>query len=287
MPTCIMKDARAGQRGHTCWFDTVVTTVSNSLTARTPVMGKSKDNLMDQIVSSVTSGNTAEQQKLHELISSTIGGDSCPMKPTGGQNALHFLRALLQVLEITHVISSTTASHNIPGHRLMVAGEEVGAVYDLGVYLENNTKRQVSFMTDQSKTGMFIVQVLAPTKNFARVALQSSYRIVSGDLELNLELRNMLVSSNGHIMTYGTCNDPSEWFVYDNEFSAVGGIPKRLKSESFETTMELIYRFPHTYFSERMGSVSMNPLYLEGLKSATTFVFDYKISKPKRPSLFR
>ena len=286
MHECVMKNVRSGQRGHTCWFDTIVTTVSNSSAARAYVMGKSNDNLMKDIVSSVTSGNNAEQQKLHELISSTINGDSCPMKPTGGQSALGFLKALLQVLDVGHVISSTTATHNISGLRMMVKGETIGAIFDLGTYLENDVKKKIVFMHDYRPTGMYAVQVLAPTRNFARVVPRDVYKFIYEDLEMTLEIKNMLVSSNGHIMTYGTCNNPTEWFVYDNEYAAAGGLPKRLKSESFENTMELIYRFPHTYFSPAMGSVSMNPLHLEGLASATTFVFDYKITKLKRNSTY-
>lgn len=278
-----MKSASAGQRGHTCWFDTIVTTVSNSLTSRASVMGTSQTNLMKKMIEGVT-GNNAEQEKLHQLVSDTIGGTSCPMKPTNGQNALQFLKALLQVLDIGYIISSTTASHNTSGLRIMVGGKEAGAIFDLGIYLNNTVKKQMTFVHDQYKTGMYVVQVLAPTNNFARVSLQEEYKITHGDIEIKLQIRNMLVSASGHIMTYGTCKDPSEWFVYDNEFAAVGGVPKRLQSDTFENTMELIYRFPHTYFGPKTGPITMNPLHLEGLKSATTFVFDFTIAKLKRPS---
>ena len=37
-------------------------------------------------------------------------------------------------------------------------------------------------------------------------------------MKYQMTLRSVLVSEIGHVIVYGYCKDPSEWFVYDNEY---------------------------------------------------------------------
>lgn len=279
---CPMATANASQRGHSCWFSTVTTSVANSLTAKKSVTGDSSilgklkrpstdNDLGTEIIKHA--GQEKYDEKLHESVTRMLGGDACPLKPKEGHNALKFMQKLLNVLEVENVIISATARANTASLPIKTPGCDM-ITFDMQNYLE--VEGLAKIRSSQVTSGICAIQVLAPSNGCAKIVGLSDTIVIGKFEKYELKLRNMLVSVEGHVMTYGQCDDPSEWWVYDNEFAGRGSPSRKFESFSMQATMDLIFSFPHTFFSPKMGAVAMNPLYLNGPRSATTFMFDIR-----------
>lgn len=281
-PVCPMSNANASQRGHTCWFSTVTTAIANSVTARKAVTGdtsfigniKRLSTDTDIGTELIThAGQEKYDEKLHESVTKMLGGDACPLKPKEGHNALKFMKQLLNVLEIENVMISTTAKSNSASLPISTPGCDM-VTFDVSHYLEEEALGKIR--PSQVTSGICAVQVLAPSTGCAKVIGLLETHVIGKFDKYELRLRNMLVSVKGHVMTYGQCNDSREWWVYDNEFAGRGSPPRKFESFSMQATMDMIFSFPHTFFSPKMGAVAMNPLFLSGPQSATTFMFDIR-----------
>lgn len=279
-----MANANASQRGHSCWFSTVTTSIANSITARKSVIGEShllgkisikrRSSGTDVGTDIIThAGQEKYDEKLHESVTKMLGGDACPLKPKEGHNALKFMKQLLNVLDIENVIISTTAKSNSAALPVSTPTCEM-ATFDVSRYLEEDGLEKIR--PAQITSGICAVQVLAPSSGCAKIIGLLETIVVGKFEKYELKLRNMLVSVKGHVMTYGQCNDAREWWVYDNEFAGRGSPPRKFESFSLQATMDLIFSFPHTFFSPKIGAVAMNPLFLSGPQSATTFMFDIR-----------
>lgn len=276
---CVMSKADASQRGHTCWIDSAIVSISNSITARKmnnkrgsfPTL--QRQSTTQRISSEIMEhgGQEKYEEKIHLSLTQLLGKDVCPMKPKDGHNVLSFMKNLMMMMEIENVFMSrviATSNSPIPVQDLP---EIKFLTFDMSTFLNNKGSQHLHVFNLTS--GIFVVQVLSPQSMAAKITgLQEE--VVIGDY--NLKLRNMLVSTKGHVMTYGTCDKPHEWYVYDNEFSGKGSPPRKFETVSFQATMDLIFNYPHTYFSPKMGTVPMNPLFLQGPQSATTFMFDFE-----------
>ena len=268
---CAMLKADASQRGHTCWIDSVVVSVANSITAKEISLGKRSFSLKRD--SSIKSdifehaGQEKYEEALHLSLNQMMGKDVCPLKPKEGHNALNFLKKLLDFLNIPKVILTTHAKSNttIPPVDLQNC---LMNTFDIYTYISDNIQK---ISITQIESGICAIQVVPSATGCSKITgLSEVIRV--GNYEL--KLRNMLVSSHGHVITIGTCDNPTEWYVYDNEFTGKGSKLRKFESFTFQSTMDLMFNFPHTYFNPKIGAIPLNPLFLEGKQAATTFMFD-------------
>lgn len=273
---CAMSKADASQRGHTCWVDSVVLSVANSITGREISLSPRKSFSLTKersIQSDIFdhAGQEKYEQELHLSLTNMMGKDVCPLKPKEGHNALNFLKKLLEFLEIPKIILYTNAKSNNVTAPIALENCTMSS-FDLSTYLSEDALPKINMF--QIKSGIFAVQVLPSATGCSRViGLSEVIRI--GNYEL--KLRNMLVSSHGHVITIGTCDKPNEWYVYDNEFTGKGSPLRKFESFTFQSVMDLMFNFPHTYFNPKIGAIPLNPLFLEGKQSATTFMFDIRL----------
>jgi len=279
MTSCLMATADASQRGHTCWFDTIILAVANSKTSREihkkSIFAKLQgSDLSDEILSKA--GKHSSGDKLHDTISSALGGDVCPRKPVEGHNALKFLNGLLSLLDVGYVILSTTAVSNT-SEKISEVGPCRTHIFNLEDYIK--TKGLSKIRASQVETGVCAVQVVSPISGCAKIVLTSDTIDIGLHEKYQLTLRNIIVSSKGHVITYGTCDNPNEWFIYDNELVGKGVPPRKVSSLTFESVVDQIFHFPHTFFSLKMGTVTMNPFFLDGPQSGATFMYDIRSIK--------
>lgn len=83
----------------------------------------------------------------------------------------------------------------------------------MGVYLQDSTPKTIINYTNVPKHGIFAIQVCAPTANYATIIdLKPKLDVESwsGDFVYHMELKNILVSTHGHVMTYGRCKDEAD-----------------------------------------------------------------------------
>lgn len=272
---CAMSKADASQRGHTCWIDSVVLSVANSVTAKEISLSPRKtfslkrDNSIQSEIFE-HAGQEKYEESLHLSLTSMMGKDVCPLKPKEGHNALNFLKKLLEFLEIPKVILSTVAKSNTVIPPLNLQNCSMSS-FDMFTYLSGDALQKIRI--SQIDSGICAIQVLPSAVGCSRIIGLSEVMII-GSYEL--KLRNMLVSSHGHVISIGTCNNPNEWYVYDNEFAGKGSPLRKFESFTFQSVMDLMFNFPHTYFNPKIGAIPLNPLFLEGKQSATTFMFDIR-----------
>jgi len=278
MKDCAMTKADASQRGHSCWFSSVTTSVANSITARESTVSKRSSFGLKKEISIGSdifshAGQEKHEERIHLKLTEMIGKDACPLKPKEGHNALNFMKKLLNLLQIENVIISTNAKANttLPITNL---GTCSMSNFDMLTYLETEALQKIKLSNVSS--GICAIQVLAPASGCSSIIGLSDTITIGKFEKYELKLRNMLVSSHGHVITIGTCDKPNEWYVYDNEFAGKGSPLRKFESFSFQSVMDLMFNFPHTYFNPKIGAIPLNPLFLEGKQSATTFMFDIR-----------
>lgn len=277
MANCIMKTANTGQRGNTCWLSTVLVSVLNSKFINESglnIFNQKESEKLKSLIKSLA-GKKETEGKLHESLEQILGKDKCPLISKEGFSARTFFEGLMKKLEIPYIIGIKKATHNVPGSRPFHLDKE-GVEYDVTLTMQEDFKKVLSVGTPPSK-GIFYEQILAPDSTYGILSgIKTSVELVYfGTMKYQMTLRSVLVSEIGHVIVYGYCKDPSEWFVYDNEYVVFGGTPRRYATESLEGTLEQINTYPHTYFSLKSGLVPMNPFFLSGNRSVTTLMYDF------------
>ena len=281
---CAMRKADASQRGNTCWFSSVLTSIANSNTVRENTLSKKKKNSsiferMNPVKSDIATDilNYAGQEKyeqiIHLALTEILGVDACPVKPKDGHSSLEFMKKLLNVLDIENVVIQTHIVPKTPFHTIDTKHCSM-TTFDIQNYIDEQVPSRL--WAHDITSGICAIQVLAPTSKCAKIVGLVDKIIIGKHEKYELRLRNMLVSAHGHVITIGTCDKPNEWYIYDNEFAGRGSPLRKFESFSFQSVMDLMFNFPHTYFSPKTGPITLNPLFLNGPQSATTFMFDIR-----------
>jgi len=283
---CLFHRATSRQRGHTCWFDTAVITLANTDSLRASSLQESKSLLHRMKGPSLSkeidkyAGDSEYVKKLHKSISTALSEDVCPLKPKAGQDMLLFLGALLTYVDIPHLILKAPSIANTPIRE--DGTSEIGCTHigtmDVDVYLEDNLVRGMSnYISRGGKDdrGILMVQVRGNDTNCLKLDCSPYLKIKTIDGVYELKLKTMTVSEHGHVMAFGRCQSDKEWTVFDNEFSGLGFDPRNFSGNSFDAVKEQMYMFPHTFFSPKIGSVSMSPFFKKGIRSGTVFVYDF------------
>jgi hypothetical protein len=282
MSDCIFSNADTHQRGHTCWFDTAVITLANSLLLNANTIGEGRSifkslSLKSSIQTDISkqAGLAEYSSKLHAKISKALSNEVCPMKPTEGQDMLSFLKALIDHVNIDSIVMKAPSFGNrksIQGNPEYTCGTiDVSSIDD---FIEENLGKAMKSKNFESKNGILLVQFRGSAGECIKLQCDPEMKIETPAGIFKLTLRTMTISNRGHVMAMGRCRDQTEWTVFDNEFSGLGYSPRTYSAETFEQVREEMFSFPHCFFSPKVGVIQMNPFFKEGIKSATVFVYD-------------
>lgn len=282
MSNCIFSNADTHQRGHTCWFDTAVITLANSTILTSKTMDESKSLL--QTISHQTSvagdiskhaGLADFSSKLQAKISTALSNDVCPLKPTGGQDMLSFLKALIDHVDIDSIVMKPPHIGNrksVQGNPDFTCGNiSFSSVDD---YISDTLGKAMNVKKFDSEKGILLVQFRGADGECMKLECEPEMTIETPSGTYKLTLRTMTISNRGHVMAIGRCRDETEWTVFDNEFSGLGYGPRTFSANTFEQVRDQMFSFPHSFFSPKVGVIQMNPFFKEGIKSATVFVYD-------------
>lgn len=284
---CVFSSATTHQRGHTCWFDTAIVSLANTMSMRNLhttdrkkfTLKPFKKRLSDEIVEHA--GLSEFSQKLQKTISNALGDDICPLKPKEGQDVLTFLISLLDLVKINYISMKIPSIGNTP--KLTIGDpehtcERIGHI-DTGIYIEEKLGSILSKQENRDSGGVLLVQSRGSDGTCLDIDVQEVMEIDTPYGVYNLNLSSMLVSANGHVMSFGKCRSSTEWIVYDNEFTGSGYAPRTFAADSFEKVKEQMYKFPHTFFDPKLGMIQMNPFFKEGIRSSTLFIYDFVVTE--------
>lgn len=282
---CLFYRATSHQRGHTCWFDTAVVTLANTESLHASTLGESKNKF--KLMKAPTIGKYIQDHaglfeyasKLHKKISIALSEDVCPLKPESGQDMLLFLESLLTYVGIPHLTMKAPSTSNTP---IRIEGDpdtcgRIGTM-DVDVFIEDKLGRAMNNYASKGgkyDNGILMVQIRGHDGGCLKIDCSPYLRVEIMDSIYELKLQTMTVSEHGHVMAFGKCRSDNEWVVFDNEFSGLGFEPRTFSGKSFESVKTQMYTFPHTYFSPKVGTVSLNPFFKEGIRSSTVFVHDF------------
>ena len=284
---CLFYKATTKQRGHTCWFDTAVMTLANTDIIHASSLAESKTFFQKFKRSSSLSKEIDEHagdeeyiKKLHKKISDALSEDVCPLKPTSGQDMMFFLESLLKHVDIPYVLLKAPSNTNTP--IINKFDSEIGCsrvgTMDMDVYIEeklllsfNNYKRKGG----RDDRGIVMAQIRGNDSECIKIDCSPYLQIESPEGVYELKLKTMVVSEHGHVMAFGRCRSDKEWTVFDNEFSGLGFDPRTFSGKSFDAVKEQMYIFPHTFFSPKIGAVTMSPFFKKGIRSGTVFVYEF------------
>lgn len=282
---CAHKDATTHQRGHTCWFDTAIVTMANTNSMRMIhdegerhhnfSIRRTKKRISDEILEH--GGLSEYSDKLQKTISIALGEAVCPMKSSEGKDILSFLEIMFNhvkidtmVLKVPSISNTPMVKNGNPEHTC----ERIGTI-DIDTYLEENLSRGLNRRKGSDDNGVILVQCRGAENGCYDLECRQSTTIKTPYGTYELSLTSMAVSAQGHVMSFGKCRDPTEWVVFDNEFTGSGYKPRTFYADTFELVKEQMYRFPHTYFDPKHGAVPMNPFFKKGIRSSTLFVYDF------------
>lgn len=280
--TCVFYRATAHQRGHTCWFDTSIVTLANTksmriLHDRRPNGGLSllKKSISEEIF---THGGLSEySDKLQKTISNALGEDSCPLKPSTGQDMLSFLQRLLDITKIENIVLKVPIVGNTPKVFKGNPDFTCSAIneIDIDIYVEDTLPKVINKTKGTGDYGVLLVQSRGGDGTCFKLNCSHFMTVDTPYGTYDLVLTSMAVSAKGHVMSFGKCRSPKEWVVFDNEFTGTGYGSRTFSATSFDLVKEQMYTFPHTFFDPNHGTIQMNPFFKDGIRSATVFVYDF------------
>lgn len=278
MSGCIFSSADTHQRGHTCWFDTAVITLANSMILTSNTIGESKSFFHKTSIAediSKHAGLADFSSKLHSTISTALSNDVCPLKPTDGHDMLSFLKALIDHVDIDSIVMK--APHI--GNMKSIQGNPDFTCKNISFssvdeYISETLVKSMNVKKFDSEKGIILVQFRGADGECMKLKCGPELTIETPNGTYKLTLRTMTISNRGHVMAIGRCRDETEWTVFDNEFSGLGYGPRTFSADTFEHVCDQMFSFPHSFFSPKVGVIQMNPFFKEGIKSSTVFVYD-------------
>jgi hypothetical protein len=94
---------------------------------------------------------------------------------------------------------------------------------------------------------------------------------------IKLKLKTILVSTRGHIMLYGYCDNPLKWHVFDNQYYLKNSTARIITGTDFSEINDTMFHFPHCYFDHKNDVIMMSPNYIKGKNYQIIYLYDYTI----------